>query len=89
LKLTSHCAGVRRLMPDASSSFTLVDVPGAVPLLGHLGAFRQHPLESLSAWWQQHGDAIRFRLGPKTFYLFSHPDLAEEILVKGRVRLTV
>ena len=69
-------------MPDSVPSFTLVDVPGAVPLLGHLGAFRQHPLESLSAWWRQHGDAIRFRLGPKTFYLFSHPDLAEEILVK-------
>lgn len=69
-------------MPDSSHSFRLVDVPGAVPLLGHLSAFKQHPLESLSSWWQQHGDALRFRLGPKTFYLFSHPDLAEEILVK-------
>jgi len=69
-------------MPDSPPSFTLVDVPGAVPLLGHLGAFRQRPLESLSAWWRQYGDALRFRLGPKTFYLFSHPDLAEDILVK-------
>ncbi|HMS82940.1 MAG TPA: cytochrome P450 [Nitrospira sp.] len=69
-------------MPDSPHSFGLVDVPGAVPLLGHLRAFRQHPLKSLSAWWRQHGDALRFRLGPKTFYLFSHPDLAEEILVK-------
>jgi cytochrome P450 len=69
-------------MPDSVPPFTLVDVPGAVPLLGHLGAFRQRPLESLSAWWRRHGDAIRFRLGPKTFYLFSHPNLAEEVLVK-------
>lgn len=69
-------------MPDSAHPFTLVDVPGAVPLLGHLSAFRQRPLESLSSWWRQHGDAIRFRLGPKTFYLFSHPDLAEEVLVK-------
>ena len=69
-------------MPDSVPPFTLVEVPGAVPLLGHLGAFRQRPLESLSAWWRRHGDAIRFRLGPKTFYLFSHPDLAEEVLVK-------
>ena len=30
----------------------------------------------------EHGDALRFRLGPKPFYLFSHPDLAEEILVE-------
>lgn len=69
-------------MSDSSSSFTLADVPNAVPLLGHLGAFRRHPLESLSTWWRQHGDALRFRLGHKTFYLFSHPDLAEEVLVK-------
>ena len=69
-------------MSGAVASFTLVDVPGAVPLLGHLGAFKQRPLESLSSWWRRHGDALRFRLGPKTFYLFSHPDLAEEILVK-------
>lgn len=69
-------------MPDSVPSFTLVDVPGAVPLLGHLGAFKKQPLEMLSTWWRQHGDALRFRLGPKTFYLFSHPDLAEEILVQ-------
>lgn len=69
-------------MPDSHPSITLVDVPGAVPLLGHLGAFRKHPLESLSSWWRQYGDALRFRLGPRTLYLFSHPDLAEEILIK-------
>ena len=69
-------------MPDSVPPFTLVDVPGAVPLLGHLGAFKKQPLQMLSSWWRQHGDAIRFRLGPKTFYLFSHPDLAEEVLVK-------
>jgi cytochrome P450 len=33
-------------------------------------------------WWRQYGDALRFRLGPKTLYLFSHPALAEEILVQ-------
>jgi cytochrome P450 len=69
-------------MPDSVSHFRLVDVPDAVPLLGHLGAFRKRPLEMLTGWWRQHGDALRFRLGPKTFYLFSHPDLAEDILVK-------
>lgn len=53
-----------------------------MPLLGHLSSFKKQPLESLSTWWRQHGDALRFRLGPKTLYLFSHPDLAEEVLVK-------
>ncbi|MGZ8366681.1 MAG: cytochrome P450 [Nitrospira sp.] len=69
-------------MPDSVPPFTLVDVPGAVPLLGHLGSFKKQPLEMLSTWWRQHGDAIRFRLGPKILHLFSHPDLAEEILVQ-------
>jgi len=69
-------------MPDSVPSFTLVDVPRAVPLLGHLCAFRKQPLEMLTAWWRQHGDALRFRLGRRTLYLFSHPELAEEVLVK-------
>ncbi|MGE0643425.1 MAG: cytochrome P450 [Nitrospira sp.] len=69
-------------MPNPVYSFILADVPGAVPLLGHLSAFRKQPLEMLTTWWRQHGDALRFRLGRRTLYLFSHPDLAEEILVK-------
>lgn len=69
-------------MSAAVPSFTMVDVPGGAPLLGHLRAFKRAPLETMSAWWRQHGDALRFRLGPKTLHLFSHPDLAEEILVQ-------
>ena len=69
-------------MSESAPPFTLIDVPGAVPLLGHLSAFKKRPLESLSSWWRDYGDALRFRLGPKTLYLFSHPDLAEEILIK-------
>jgi cytochrome P450 len=68
-------------MLDSVSSFTLTDIPGAAPLLGHLPAFKKRPLEAMSGWWRQYGDALRFRLGPKTLHLFSHPDLAEEILV--------
>src|SRR6185437_5943364 len=55
---------------------------GGAPLLGHLGEFKKRPLETMSEWWRRHGDALRFRLGPKTLHLFSHPDLAEEILVQ-------
>jgi cytochrome P450 len=69
-------------MPDSVPPFTLVDVPGGVPLFGHLGEFKKRPLETMFRWWRQHGDALRFRLGPKTLHLFSHPDLAEEILVQ-------
>lgn len=69
-------------MPHSNSSFTLVEVPGGVPLLGHLGAFKRAPLETMAACWRRHGDALRFRLGPKTLHLFSHPYLAEELLVQ-------
>lgn len=73
---------IRSRMPDPTPSFTLVDVPGAAPLLGHLRAYQTRPVELLSTWWRQYGDALRFRLGLTTRYLFSHPDLAEEVLVK-------
>ena len=66
---------------DVKSSPALIDVPGGEFLLGHLRAFRRQPLEAMLQWWRRYGDALRFRLGPKTLYLFSHPDLAEEILV--------
>ncbi len=70
-------------MPDSIlPSFKLVDVPGGAPLLGHLRGFKERPLETMSGWWRQYGDALRFRLGPKTLHLFSHPDLAEDILVQ-------
>ncbi len=68
------------LMPDPMPSFTLVDVPGAVPLLGHLREYKTRPVDQLWTWWRQHGDALRFRLGLKTRYLFSHPHLAEAVL---------
>src|SRR5689334_345404 len=69
-------------MPEVVHPLKLVDVPGGVPFFGHLPGFKQRPLEIMSAWWRKYGDVLRFRLGPRPFYLFSHPDLAEEILVQ-------
>ena len=47
------------------------------------GCVQEAPIgDDVSTWWRQYGDALRFRLGPKTLYLFSHPDLAEEVLVQ-------
>ena len=68
-------------MSDAVQSFALAQVPGGTPLLGHLRAFKASPLDAMAGWWRRYGDALRFRLGPKTVHLLSHPDLAEEILV--------
>lgn len=76
-----ECGRVRAIMPNSESSFTMIDVPGGLPLFGHAGVFKKNPLQTISDWWRRHGDAVRFRLGPKTLHLFSHPDLADEILV--------
>jgi cytochrome P450 len=73
-------------MQEPVQPFTLNDVPDGLPLLGHLRLFKKSPLNTMSTWWREHGDALRFRLGPKRFYLFSHPDLAEEILVQQSER---
>lgn len=69
-----------------SSSFTLTDVPGGLPWLGHLRSFKHRPLRAMSEWWRQYGDALRFRLGPKTVHLFSHPALAENVLLSQAER---
>ncbi len=65
----------------SNPSFTLIDVPGGLPWLGHVRPFKQRPLGTMTQWWRRHGDALRFRLGPKTVHLFSHPALAEEVLL--------
>ncbi|MFN3680851.1 MAG: cytochrome P450 [Nitrospira sp.] len=80
--LVRECGTVRPVMSDSGSSFKLVDVPGDLPLVGHAVAFKKDPLRTMTEWWRRYGDALRFRLGPTTLHLFSHPDLAEEILVR-------
>ncbi len=66
---------------DSKPTFELKDVPGGLPWLGHLRAFKDRPLHTMSEWWCRYGDALRFRLGPKTVHLFSHPALAETVLL--------
>ena len=68
-------------MSGSVQSFTLVTVPGGTRMLGHLRAFKTSPLETMAGWWREHGDALRFRLGPKVIHLLSHPDLAEVVLI--------
>jgi cytochrome P450 len=74
-------------MQEPVQFLTLHDVPGGVLLVGHLRLFKKSPLNMMSAWSRQHGDALRFRLGLKNIYLVSHPALAEEILVQQSERL--
>jgi enediyne biosynthesis protein E7 len=51
-------------------------------LLGNLRAFQKDVLGLISSATAEHGDVVRFRLGPQVIHLLNHPDYAEQILQK-------
>lgn len=56
--------------------------PRGVFLLGQIPEFRRDPLRAIARWHAAHGDVVPFRLGFRRFALLSHPDLAEELLIR-------
>jgi cytochrome P450 len=60
----------------------LIPAPQGRPLVGNLPEFRKDPLSCMSRWHRDYGDIVRFRLGPQTMYLLSHPDLIEQALIE-------
>ncbi len=48
---------------------------------GHLVAFRRDPLGFLSRLAAEHGDAVRFRLGPRRICLINDPEWIREVLI--------
>lgn len=68
-------------IPVTVPSFKLGHVPAGRWLVGHLWEFKERPLDVMVAWRRLHGDLARFQLGPRSCYLVSHPDLAEEALL--------
>jgi cytochrome P450 len=58
-------------------------------LLGdNLREYAQDPLGFLSGSAREHGDAVRLRFMGQTFYLLSHPDLIEYVLVENNRNFT-
>src|SRR5919202_5574429 len=54
-------------------------------LVGSLRDFRGDRLiETMEQARAKYGDVVRFRVGPRTVHLISHPDLAHEVLVKEK-----
>jgi cytochrome P450 len=41
------------------------------------------PLELFTQGFQRHGDVVRFRMGPRPFYMVSHPDLIRRFLAEN------
>ncbi|SFO37533.1 cytochrome P450 [Nitrosospira briensis] len=51
-------------------------------LLGNLSQMMANPFQALCDWQRDYGDLVRFRLATREFYLFSHPKLFEQALIK-------
>lgn len=67
-------------MPDQSSS-PPIPGPPARPIVGHLNAFKNAPLELFSAATQTYGDVVRFKILSREVVLLNHPDGAKHILL--------
>ncbi|MXZ30583.1 MAG: cytochrome P450 [Acidimicrobiia bacterium] len=50
------------------------ELSGAQPLVGHLREFQREPVAMLRRAAHDHGDLVRFRLGPRQFVIFSGPE---------------
>lgn len=51
------------------------------PFIGHLNEYRKDTLGFLEGMAKEHGDVVHLRVLDYDFYLLSHPDLIEEVLV--------
>src|SRR5215208_5952372 len=74
-----------RLPVGASGEVQRAPGPRGRFLVGSLRDFRGDRLiDTMEQAWTKYGDVVRFRIGPRTVHLISHPDLAQEALVKEK-----
>ena len=66
------------------TSKTLAPSPPANILTGHLNGLRKDVLGLMLAGTRDHGDIVRYRIGPLTIHLVNHPDFISHVLVKNR-----
>ncbi|MEU4115641.1 cytochrome P450 [Kitasatospora sp. NPDC028055] len=78
-----HSGAARQATATASPTYTMADLPGAWPLLGHMPALARDPLAFL-AGLSDHGDLVRIKVGSQTAYAVCHPELVQRFLVEDR-----
>lgn len=74
--------------PRPAGSRELGQVPPGPPRREMIGLFDKlvrDRLGLMSTAAERYGDAVRLRIGPKTLYLFNHPDYAKHVLADNAV----
>ena len=66
------------------SSKKLAPSPPADFFTGHLSGLRKDVLGLMLSGTRDHGDIVRYRIGPLTIHLVNHPDHISHVLVKNR-----
>ncbi|MGZ4958385.1 MAG: cytochrome P450 [Methylomonas sp.] len=61
-----------RTIPEARGDF----------LLGNIRQVKANPFQAFCDWQREYGDLVGFRIATQKFYLFSHPKLVEQALIK-------
>lgn len=64
------------------ASLTMPALKG-LPFVGNVEQFRRDTVGTLLGAWRDAGDAFEVRFGPQRIQFFSHPDYAQDILVRG------
>jgi cytochrome P450 len=77
----SKYSRIEESQPSTTTS-TIPLLPG-LPLLGNVDQFRRDAAGTLFRAWRTSGDAFEVRFGPQRIQFFSHPDYAQDILVRG------
>ena len=70
----SHSGTLPSSAPFPLAAKTVPELTGGWPLIGHLPDFQKDPVSLLSRGWREHGELVRFRLGPREFVLFTGPE---------------
>src|ERR671920_85241 len=74
-----------RASVEASSDVQRAPGPPGRFLVGSLRDFRgERLLDTMEHARDKYGDIVRFRVGPRTVHLISHPGLAREVLVREK-----
>ncbi|MCW1914665.1 cytochrome P450 [Luteolibacter sp. GHJ8] len=58
--------------------------PPGSPITGHLNRLRNDVLGLLTDATREHGDVIRFRVGPLVMHLVNHPDHVAQVMIRNR-----